>query len=145
LLGFASILIAADRFVGTWKLDPARSTGTVPKGETVVIQQHGAILTVEVSVLNLGPDKPTLFIRYSAPKNGGMGNVDEGPYNSVSIKRISAHAMEITYFADDKEVRSTRAVVAKDGQTMTSTGKVSGSREPVGWVMFFEKQRVATR
>jgi hypothetical protein len=136
--GFAGTLIAADPFLGTWRLDPARSSGQIPKDETVTIQKHGPALSVEVQVTTAGPDSRNLLIRYSAPASGGAGQVEKGPYDGVSLRRLAARSMETTYFLSGKEIRSTRGIVSGDGRTMTSTGAAMGTDEK--WVMVFRKE-----
>jgi hypothetical protein len=138
--GLAGGAFAADPFTGVWKLNTAKSTGTVPKEETVVIREDAGKLVVEVSIVDSRPGNPKLLIRYAAPAHGGMGTTEAGPYNGVSLKRPSAKALETTYLVDGKKVRSTRAVVSADGKTMSSTGSTAESSEQTSWVMVFEKQ-----
>jgi hypothetical protein len=138
LLGHSYALYAAEPFEGTWKFDPAKSTGSLPKAETVVVQRHGATLTVEISITL--PDDRAMLIKYSAPSKGGTGSVEQGPYNGVMVQRVNSRSMETTYLTDGKGVRSTRVVLDKDGKTMTSTGKVLNSTEQAEWTMVFQKQ-----
>jgi len=137
--GFAGALFAADPFLGTWRLDPARSSGQIPKDETVVIEKHGSAWSVEVRVTTAEPAPRSLLIRYSAPAGGGAGQVEKGPYDSVSLRRLEARSMETTYFSSGKEIRSTRGVVSGDGRTMTSTGAAMGTDEK--WIMVFRKEK----
>jgi hypothetical protein len=137
LLLFASTLLGADPFVGTWRLAPSKSSGTIPKDETVIIQKHGRVFTVEVQTLVA--DESSFVVRYKVPANGGKGQIlEKGPYDGVSVKRINISTLEITYLSSGKNARSTRAVVSEDGMSMTSTG--SGSSENVDWTMVFQKQ-----
>src|SRR5271165_506772 len=106
--GCAGALFAADPFVGAWRLDPARSSGQIPKDETVTIHKHGSALSVEVRVTIAEPDRKSLLIRYSAPAGGGAGQIEKGPYDGVSLRRLDARSMETTYFSSGKEIRSTR-------------------------------------
>jgi hypothetical protein len=67
--------------------------------------------------------------------------VQEGDFNGISSKRISANDRVNTYTKDGKELRSRRMVVAKDGKTMTS--KVKGtnpSGNPVDGTDVYDKQ-----
>jgi hypothetical protein len=135
VFGFAGTLLAADPFVGTWRLDPARSSGTIPKDETVIIQERGLTLSVEVRII---AEKP-LLIKYVAPINGGLGHVEQGPYDGVSLRRIDSHSIETTYLSGGKEIRSTRGAVTSDGRTMTSTGSAMGTAQE--WIMVFRKEK----
>jgi hypothetical protein len=140
IAGLAGIAHAADPLTGVWKLNTAKSTGTVPKEEIVVIRDDAGKLVVEVSIIDSRPGNPRLSIRYAAPASGGMGTAEEGPYNGVSINRPGAKTLETTYLVDGKKVRSTRAVISGDGKTMSSTGSTAGASEQASWVMVFEKQ-----
>ena len=75
-LAFVSTMLAAAPFVGTWKLDAGHSMGTLPKDETVIVQERGRTLTVEIQVTLGGSDNSSLLIKYSAPKRGGTGQVE---------------------------------------------------------------------
>ncbi len=132
-LGFANSALAGDPFVGTWKLNAEKSTGRIPTDEVVTIERRGQTLTVEVRVVTGALENQSFVIRYTSPAKGGAGKVEKGPYNGVSLKRFSSRELETTYLTDGKEARSTRAVVSKDGKTLTSSG---GST----WTMVFERQ-----
>ena len=117
---FAGVLSAAQPFVGTWQLDPARSSGDIPKGETVVVQQRGKTLLFRIDVVTGGSASAPLEIVFTAPMNGGAGSVEKGPYDGVVVKRIGGNALEITYMESGKAARD-----------------AGGS----AWTMVFEKQR----
>lgn len=138
LLGVVCPLFGAEPFVGTWRLDSARSSGTIPKDETVTIQQRGRTLVFEVKVITGVGDDSTFLIRYRAPRNGGTGQIETGPYDGVFVRRIRTNEVESTFRSGGKDVRSTRAIVSKDGKTMTSVG--SSPSENIAWTMVFEKQ-----
>ena len=128
--------------MGTWKLDPARSSGFIPTDETVSVHLRRGTLLIEMAVTG-GPGHSSFEVAYSAPAVGGVGRVEKGPYDGVVMKRLGVRELEITYLARGSEVRSTRVVVSRDGRTMTSTGTTLGSGEPSAWTMVFEKQRSA--
>jgi hypothetical protein len=140
LLFASAPTLIADSFEGTWKLNSAKSSGTLPAAETVVIRKQKDLLIVEVSIVTTAPANAAFVIKYSAPEKGGDGHVEQGPYNGVSLKRIGSHELETVYLTDGKKVRMTRATVAKDGKSMTSVGTVIGSDAPAEWKMYFEKQ-----
>jgi hypothetical protein len=139
-LAFVSTMFAADPFVGTWKLDPTKSSGTFPKDETVIVQERGRSLSVEIQVTLAGPDNSALLIKYSARKSGGAGQVEKGPYEAISIRRVDSRTIETTYNSGGKDTRSTRSAVSNDGNSMTTTGKALGPEDHSTWVMVFQKQ-----
>jgi hypothetical protein len=139
-LGFLGALFAAEPFVGTWKLDLAKSSGTIPKDEIVTIERRDSMLTFEVAILNVGPEGRRMLIKFSAPSAGGMARVEEGPYDGVILRRVSDNVMELTYLMGAKKERTTRVTLTKDGRTMTSRGKTLGSVGGSSWTMVFERQ-----
>ena len=136
----ACSLFAAEPFAGNWNLIPAKSTGVIPKAEVVAIEEQGDQLRIRITIERSDATGPPMTIRYTAPKQGGQGHIDEGPYNGVATKRIGNDTLEITYLTDGKANRSTRAVISNHGKTMTSRGDgVSPQGTPASWVMVFEK------
>jgi hypothetical protein len=129
--------LAADEFVGIWKMNAVKSSGTLPKEETVTIQLHQKRLSIEVSAVT--SDDKRLTIRYSIPTSGGAGHIESGPYDQVFVVRVNKNTMDVTYRSAGKDLRSTRAVVSKGGNVMTSTGYVPGQGSD--WTMVFDKQR----
>ena len=74
LLAFAGALIAADPFVGTWKLNAARSTyktGMPPKEQTVTFSEEGSDL--DVVVKGTSSDGQTISTHFTVPTAGGFG------------------------------------------------------------------------
>jgi hypothetical protein len=142
LLVFATPLFAADPFVGTWNLNTAKTkytTGTPPKSVTLVIEEQGTNLQVTATGTN--SDGSPISAKFTLPVNGGMGSVQEGDFNGVMSKRISADVRENSYTKDGKELRSRHIAISKDGKTMTS--KVKGTNtagSPVVGVDVYDKQ-----
>ena len=117
-IGFIGNVLAADPFVGIWKLDVTKSAGTAPKGETLVVKQQGDRLFVEVSVFDANLNTPTTSIRYSVPAIGGNGRVEAGPYDGVSIHRDNPTTLEMTYLSHGEKVITARGTLSKDGHSM---------------------------
>jgi len=109
LFAFATTLFAQSPFVGTWKLDTAKTkytTGEPPKDVTLVIEEQGDNLQVTATGTNA--DGSALSVKYTVPVKGGAGQVQEGPYDAVSSKAISAKVRENSYSKGGKEVASRR-------------------------------------
>jgi hypothetical protein len=140
LLGLAGTIYAADPMAGVWKLNPNRSTGAIPAGELLVVRRRGSILQTEIEIKVSSTGAAPMRLSYSVPAKGGKGQVQEGRYNGVLARRMNGREMELTYLVDGKAIRSTRAVVSKDGRTITSTGRVLSGEAPAAWVMVFERQ-----
>jgi hypothetical protein len=142
LFAFTGALFAQNPFAGTWKLDTAKTkytTGEPPKDLTLAIEEQGD--NIQVSGTGTNADGSPLSVKYSVPLNGGAGQVQEGPYDAVSSKRISANVRENSYNKNGKEVASRHVVVSKDGKTMKSTVKgINAMGNAIKGIDVFEKQ-----
>lgn len=139
---FAGALFAQEPLAGTWKLDSAKTkytAGTPPKDETLAIEELGHNL--RISVTRTYADRSPLSIKFTIPKNGGPGHVQEGPYDAVTSKRGGTNEIEITYMKNGEEIASYRAVVSRDGKTIrTAVRGENAQREAVEGTDVFEKQ-----
>src|SRR5258705_2939181 len=125
LLVFAAPLVAAEPFAGTWTLNTAKTkytTGTPAKNVTLVIEEQGTNLQTTVTGTN--SDGSPISAKFTVPISGGKGTVQEGDFNGITSKRISANVRDNSYTKDGKEIRTRHIVISKDGKTMTSTAKV---------------------
>jgi hypothetical protein len=143
LLGFAVTLCAANPFVGTWKMNPAKTTfkeGTAPKEQTVTVTEDGGTLTVKM-VGTLADGKPT-SISYSAPSAGGEGKIlESSPYDSVTYKLEGTNEQEVIYKKGGKTVFTTHSKLSKDGKTRTTSAKgINSAGRKVESEMVYDKQ-----
>ncbi len=142
LVAFAGTLFAQSPFVGTWKLDAAKTRytqGEPPKDVALVINEQGDNLQVTATATNA--DGSTSSLKYTVPLKGGAAQVQEGPYDAINSEAISANVRENSFSQDGKEVSSRRIVVSKDGKTMRSTVKgVTATGTPVKGTDVLEKQ-----
>ena len=142
LLGLAGVLVAADPFVGTWKLNHAKSkykTGAPAKEQTVTIAESGSDLDITVS--GTSADGMPFSSHYTVPAPGGEGKIIESPYEAVSGKRMGPNQREITYSKGGKAVLTVRTRVSADGKTMTGTVKGTDAQgKAVDGTAVFEKQ-----
>jgi hypothetical protein len=144
LLTFASTLLSAvDAFVGTWRLNPAKSKYSAReiKDATLVIEEQGDNYQVIVSGTYANGSR--LSVKYTMPKRGGAGQVQEGGngmFDAVASKRISSTERETTYMKDGKYAGTRRSVVSRRTR-MTNTFKGTNAEGiPVTSVQVFEKQ-----
>jgi hypothetical protein len=142
VFAFAGVLLAESPFAGTWKLDSAKTkytTGEPPKDLTLVIEEQGDMLKVAGTGTN--SDGSPLSVKYSLPEKGGDGQVQNGPYDAVSSKRISANVRVNSYKKSGKQVSSRRVVVSKDGKMLTSSVKgINAIGAPIAGTDVYEKQ-----
>jgi hypothetical protein len=123
---FSVVLVAADNpFFGTWKLNPAKSKGTpgtMSKEEMVVFESDGG--GVKRIVTGVDADGQKINLSATVPWDGKEHKVD-GPMGPamVAVKPSNDHTLKVTMNVNGKVVLSGRAVVSKNGKTMTTTFK----------------------
>jgi hypothetical protein len=146
LLTFASTLLsAADAFVGSWRLNAMKSKYSGGpreiKGATLVIEEQGN--NYQVTVSGTYADGSPLSVKYTVPRRGGAGEVqqgDNGMFDAVASKRISSTGRETTYMKDGKYGGTRRSVVSRRTR-MTNTFKSTNAEGiPVTSVQVFDKQ-----
>jgi hypothetical protein len=142
LLAVAAALVAADPFVGTWKMNPAKSkfkTGAAPKEQNVTISESGGDL--DIAVKGTAADGTPISTHYTVPSSGGTGKVIESPYEAVSGKRMSANERETSYSKGGKVVYTTHAKLSKDGRTLAVNSKgTNPAGQMVDGTVTYEKQ-----
>jgi hypothetical protein len=142
LVGLSAALMAADPFVGTWKLDAAKSkykTGTPPKEQTATSTESGSDLDVTISGTMV--DGNEIMSHYTVPAQGGEGKIIQSPYEAASGKRIGPNEREVRYSKGGKVVLTTHSKVAADGKTLTVNVKGTDAQgRAVDAVVVYEKQ-----
>jgi len=153
LLVFAAVVVVAamapspllaqsNPFVGTWKLNPAKSKvmsgAPPPKEETVTIQMVGD--QDQVTANGTAADGSPISFKYEVPSKGGTGKILGGPFDAVSGKVIDDSTREVSYIKGGKEMLQIR-MVSKDGKTARETVKGTDPQgKPVSGVLVWEKQ-----
>jgi hypothetical protein len=125
----ASPLLAADSpFVGTWKLNTAKSKfepGPSPKTMTRTVEAQGDGL--KYSFEGVGADGSALAFSFASNLDGKdsavTGTGMPGGADGVALKRINSHKVEGTLKKDGKEIGTTEAAVSKDGKVVTVKSK----------------------
>jgi hypothetical protein len=138
-----AVVSAADPFAGTWKVDVAKSlyrTGTPPKSMTVTITESGTDEDTTVAVVTA--DGTEISYQFKTPIKGGAGTVVKGVgFDAVSAKRISGTSRETRLLLGEKEVRTVRTSLTKDGKTMfTTVTGVDAQSKPVTANLVSERQ-----
>jgi hypothetical protein len=114
------LLAQSNPFVGTWKLNLAKSKdpGAFPKEETLQVQLVGS--QRQVTIRGTSTNGLPISFKYEVPDKGGAGKVlAGGPYDAVSGKRIDDNTREVSYMMRGKDVLQLRSAVSKDGHTMS--------------------------
>jgi hypothetical protein len=138
----ATALVAADPFIGTWKLNPAKSkykTGTPAKEATIVITEKGDDL--DVNITGTAADGSPIASHYTMPVKGGTGKIIQSPYDGITSKRPSANKREVSYLKGGKVVYHATPTLSADGKTMTAPVKgTDAAGKPVEGSAVYEKQ-----
>jgi hypothetical protein len=139
LVASGILLAQSNPFVGTWKLNLAKSKdpGAFPKEETLTVQVVGG--QRQVTIKGTATNGSPISFKYEVPDKGGLGKVlAGGPYDAVAGKRIDANTREVSYMMRGKGVLELRSAVSKDGNTMSLTveGKDDQGRTFSGLAVF---------
>lgn len=97
-LAFAAGLSAADPFVGTWKLNPAKTKytkGMAPIDQTVTYSEDGS--DFDVMVKGTSPDGNVISVHFTVPATRGNGKIIEAPYDGVSGSKTNANERDISF------------------------------------------------
>ena len=144
LLGLAVAVSAAkDPFVGTWKMNRAKSkytVGTLPQEQVATISVHRHDMNVKVAAITTEGKKTV--VHYSIPYDGGMGKMSETTpaYDGILGRHIGPNEREISRLKDGKVVFTARSVVSGDGKSMATFSKgVSPTGKPVEAHLVYDK------
>lgn len=134
---------AKPSFVGTWKLNLAKSTyspGPVPKSQVATISAvSGGMKVISDRV---EADGAKVHFEWMAKFDGTDYPVKGDPSrDTVSVKKIDAYNLEFVNKKGGKVTTTTRAAYAKDGKTRieTVTG-VNSKGQEVKNVTFWDKR-----
>lgn len=125
-LGAASLRAVDDPFLGTWKLNLAKSKyrpGPPPQNQTYTFEPSGAN-GVKFTAAGADARGNPIHIEYTGRYDGKefpvRGNRNS---NMVVLKRIDLYTVEGENRQGGKVIRRFRRVVSRDGKTLTVTEK----------------------
>ena len=132
-----------DPFVGTWRLNVAKSKytpGPVPKSTTSTYEAAGK--GYKVSVRSEPATGPVQQYSYTTNLDGADSPITGNNPNAdtIAVKRIDANTLETVNKKGGKVTTTQRNVVSADGKTRTvTTTGTDGSGQKVNNVAVFEK------
>jgi hypothetical protein len=148
VIAFAAVPMAAaqtaEPIVGTWKLDPAKSTykpGPAPKSTTLVIESAGKGIKVAIDAVNA--DGSPLKWGFSTTRDGKEPSPVTGNplFDTVVSSRESANAGTNRYTKGGKLIMTTKVAIAADGKSMTVTSTGADAKgQAVNNVAHFDRQ-----
>jgi hypothetical protein len=135
-----------DPFVGTWKLNLAKSKYTgaaAPKSDTLTFEAQGNGLRLTRD--GIAADGSRIAYSFATSLDGKpvpvSGSGTPGGADMEAVKRINSNTTTATYTKAGKVVATTRNVVSKDGKVMTITVKATNATgQPVNTVAVYDKQ-----
>jgi hypothetical protein len=143
MLTSATMAAAADNWIGSWKLNVAKSKyspGPAPKGQTLKFEATpaGIKLTTEGTGADGKPATGGYTSKFDGKDVPWMGNPDA---DTASPKRIDDNNYENGWKKGGKPTITSKGVVAADGKTLTvtSTGK-NAKGDTVNNVAVYDKQ-----
>jgi hypothetical protein len=142
--GVLAVAQSQDPFVGSWRLNVAKSKyspGPAPKSITSTYEAAGQ--GYRVSVKNEPASGAVQQYSYTTSLDGKDSPVTGTNPNAdtVAVKRIDTHTLELVSKKGGKTTTTQRNVVAKDGKTRTvTTTGVDAQGQKVNNVAVFEKQ-----
>jgi len=141
VLGLAGSLWAANPFVGTWKMNPAKSKTSYPlEGSftTKVDGQGNGIKVVEDLVPANGN---TVQRRWTAKFDGKDYPIEGDPMmDSISLRKATSKMINYVVEKSGKQVASGKWVVSKDGKTSMDTGSAKIGDQVFTYNLSLEKQ-----
>jgi hypothetical protein len=117
-----AVCLAADAFIGTWKLNEAKSKidAGSPKNTTVVYEAAGDSVKVTTDGTN-GDGKPS-HSEWTGKFDGKDYPVTgDGSADTRSYKKVDDHTLSFTNKKGDKVTITGRGVISADGKTRTVT------------------------
>jgi hypothetical protein len=144
ILALATVALAADPNVGTWKLNVAKSNfnpGPAPKSliQTITALDNG----IKVVTDSVNAEGKAFHIENSSIYDGKDYPITGNPTaDAVSVTRVDANTSDWAAKMKGKVVGSpSRAVVSKDGKTRTLTSKGKNPQgEDFTVTLVFDKQ-----
>ena len=127
------VLLAADAFTGSWKLDVAKSTfasdNPAPKALTLTFTEEGANRTQVLK--GIAADGTATSTAWTAPMTGGAVNfpAGQGPNGGASVKVVDDRTLLMTQNHPNGKGASRTYEVSADGKTLTLTQKREDGQE----------------
>ncbi|MEO8026061.1 MAG: hypothetical protein ABI823_06290 [Bryobacteraceae bacterium] len=137
----AASAMAADPFLGSWKLNLTKSKFD---GETapasLVVTWAGSAPTLTISGEGKSADGRAIRYQYD-PIYDGKEYPPKGPWNwdRVSNKQVDANTREDTYRKGGHVIRVERRTVSSDGRTLTYVIRVEASHGAQTSIMVFDR------
>ena len=137
-----ALCIAADGFMGTWKLNEAKSKigPGAPKNSTVVYEAAGD--SVKVTIDGTDSEGKPLHSEWTGKLDGNDYPVTGDPSVDMrSIRKVDDHTLTATQKKDGKVTTTARIVLSADGKTRTVAASGTDAKgKKVSSTALYDKQ-----
>ncbi len=145
LIALPSAAIAADPFVGSYKLNTAKSStsgGQLPPDMTLTISEDKAnlLITTSGTAANGSPIAADVLV---IPKAGGTMKAAEGErnYDSTVVSRKDTNTIDLSARQNGKERTRVKLALSRDGKTLTrSFTSTNAQGKPVSGTSVLERE-----
>jgi hypothetical protein len=142
-LAAAMSLLAADPFLGTWKMNPAKSKynpGPAPKSATMAYTQDGDWIVGKSDTVGADGRATTATNRYKRDGKEYPYKSATGDSGTIAVKAIDANTAQATIKAG-KSTLTIRTTISNDGKSFTRTTKGTDAEgRQIDNVAVYEKQ-----
>ena len=144
LLTVPGTALAADSFVGSYKLNAAKSAtsgGQLPAEMTLTISEEGSNLLI-ASAAKAADGTPIPSDVLTIPKAGGTVRAPQGAsYEMTRVTRRDPNTIEMVALQNGKEKTRVKFALSKDGKTLTrSFTSTNAQGKPVNGTSVLERQ-----
>jgi hypothetical protein len=146
VFGLAGALCAADLFVGTWKVDLAKSKTSypleVPLQGSFIAKVEGQDNGIKVVEDLAWANGNAIQRRWTATYDGKDYPVEGDPrMDAISLKKANPNTIYYVVKKGANQFASGKWIISKDGKTSTNTGSTKVDKGPIyTYDMFLEKQ-----
>jgi hypothetical protein len=121
---FAIALCAADPFVGTWKLNVAKSKSELPMNKSATVTIKAIDNGHSVSLEGVSADGKPAKTGFTAKFDGKDYSVTGSTFtDTITVRRVSSNVLESTGKKAGKVVSTSRVTVSMDGKMLTMETK----------------------
>ena len=144
VLALAVIALAADPFVGTWRMNAAKSkfSSPPPKSYAMKIEAQEKNGSQKIVIDEVDADGKATH-RAFAQKYDGKDYPETGDQyaDMTSATKADSNTVDYLFKKNGKEVFRGRAVISKDGKTQTDTGSGKDAKgQAITYTIVMEKQ-----
>jgi len=144
LVATGVLLAQENPFVGTWKLNVAKSkysgSAKAPQSSTRTVVAHGDGETVTYE--GIAADGSPAGYSFTTNLDGKDSPISgTGPGDTVAVTRVDANTATSVVKKAGKTLYTTRTVVSKDGKVATTTAKgMNAEGQPISFTAVYDKQ-----